>query len=105
MREFIAGSSTSRENLLSGKVEALKILIVEFLESSLFNTEWGHKKINDLLASHGIELTDLSVMSFLQRISGEYIGFLAFQVGDDEYEFYLVSGSMNDLISMSEDIQ
>jgi len=104
MHQFVHAGLITRENLLKGKAQALGVLCKNFLlvpRDGDFMTEWGTQTLNDLLAEHDIQNTDDSVMAFAQNVVGECVALLCFQTGEDNYKFYLVSGSKDEIRRMT----
>ena len=105
MRKFICGTSISRADLLKGKAKAWQKLISDFATNRhvRFNTKYGQEKLRELMLEYQILNNDDSIISFVQRIEGEIIGILCYQVDNDDYEFILVSGSKTELLRMMRD--
>jgi len=105
MRKFIAAASMSRAHLLKGKAKALRELIGQFLDRPEigFNTQFGYASMQELLAQHGIENDDESLLAFIQSVAGDELGILCFQVGYNDYQFQFVSGSLSEIKRMMHD--
>jgi len=103
MNKFVSGATMSRTDLLRSKADGLQKLVAKFLahRHSRFDTPYGVEAVKKLLAEHGIEHTDESVVAFIESIGGDEIGILCYQVGPDANEFKLVSGSPDDIIRMT----
>ena len=102
MKRFVGATHVKKSDLLDGS--PINHLINVFINKHGLNNEHSIKKIRDLFKSYGIDYNNSgTVIPFLRKVAGDYIGLLVFRLDDKEYEFHLVSGSEQEIGQMCKD--